>query len=109
MHNEYSNDHHTMFPNYCRTSLVAACIWMGLLSVVAQGQTPTVAPSATPSATPLSSPGGAWAATDQEGLAQVRDEIIVARDEIIVFRRLVIIMAGIGLGWQTCLLLFKYH
>ncbi len=80
---------------------------MGVLSLVAQGQTPTPTPA--PSAVPLSSPGAPWATTDQEGLAQVRDEIIVARDEMIVFRRLVIIMAGIGLGWQTCLLLFKYH
>jgi hypothetical protein len=100
MENEHSNNHHAVFLNTRRAALIAACIWLGL-SVMVEAQTS--------SPTPLSSPGAPWATTDQEGLAQVRDEIIVARDEMIVFRRLVIIMAGIGLGWQTCLLLFKHH
>ncbi len=31
------------------------------------------------------------------------------RDEIVTFRRLVVIMGGIGLGWTTCILIFKHH
>jgi hypothetical protein len=96
-----------VFPRTWRLTCFA--ILLGTSSVVstlrAQDPTPTPAPSSTP----LSTPGAPPAATDQEGLAQVRDEIIGVRDEIITFRRLVIIMAGIGLGWQTCLLLFKNH
>jgi hypothetical protein len=100
MQNEHSNNHHAVFPNTGRVALVAACFWLGLsLMVDAQTASPT----------PLSSPGAPWATTDLEGLAQVRDEVIVARDEMITFRRLVVIMAGVGLGWQTCLLLFKHH
>jgi hypothetical protein len=108
MKHEHKKYHHAVLFSTRSLASITACIWMAL-SVVStlQAQTPTPTPA--PTATPLSSPGGPAATTDQEGLAQVRDEIIVARDEIIIFRRLVIIMAGIGFGWQTCLLLFKHH
>jgi hypothetical protein len=108
MKHEHKNYNHDVLFSNRSVASIATCIWMAL-SVVStlQAQTPTPTPA--PTATPLSSPGGPPATTDQEGLAQVRDEIIITRDEIITFRRLVIIMAGIGLGWQTCLLLFKHH
>jgi hypothetical protein len=108
MKHEHKKYHYAVLSSTRCLASITACIWMAL-SVVStlQAQDPTPTPA--PSSTPLSSPGAPPATTDQEGLAQVRDEIIVARDEIITFRRLVIIMAGIGLGWQTCLLLFKSH
>jgi hypothetical protein len=108
MKNEHKNYNYAVLPSTRSLASIAACIWMAL-SVVStlQAQDPTPTPA--PSSTPLSTPGAAPATTDQEGLAQVRDEIIGVRDEVITFRRLVIIMAGIGLGWQTCLLLFKSH
>jgi hypothetical protein len=84
------------------------------LGATGQAQIPVATPTPTPTATPEPSATPAPsatppAATEQEGLAEVRDAIFLTRDELITFRRLVIIMAGIGLGWQTCLLLFKYH
>jgi hypothetical protein len=106
MKNEYKKYNHAVLFSTRSLASITTCIWMAL-SVVStlRGQDPTP----TPSSTPLSTPGAPPATTDQEGLAQVRDEIISVRDEVITFRRLVIIMAGIGLGWQTCLLLFKSH
>jgi hypothetical protein len=73
----------------CFAILLGASLVVSTLQ--AQDPTPTPAPSGSPPA-----------ATELEGLAQIRDEVIA-------FRRLVIIMAGISLGWSTCLLIFKHH
>jgi hypothetical protein len=96
-----------MFPSAWRLSGVAILLGASLVVSTLQAQinitpTPTPTPTPEPTATPA-------AASVEEGLAQVRDEVILTREEIVIFRRLVIIMAGIALGWSTCLLIFKYH
>ncbi len=78
----------SVFVTRCRTCIYVCGIASLLVVSTLQAQDPT--PEPTPDSTP--------AATQND-----------IRDEIITFRRVVIIMGGITLGWQTCLLLFKHH